>query len=217
MSTSSREFDLNIEEVLEAWGPADAAREIIANALDEAALADTDDPDIYSDDGTWHIRDYGRGFRYEHLTQAEDEEKLDNADKVIGKFGVGIKDAIATCHRYGIDITIHSPHNTFTVKEAPKHGFEEIETLHVEIHPPEKEIKGTEVVLDGITDQDIEAAKQNFIHSLFCRRLWILFSDCCRVTEDKGTALAVPDTNDSAGCVWVGIGRSGPAGTGSLA
>ncbi|WP_248514983.1 ATP-binding protein [Salinarchaeum laminariae] len=163
MSTSTRQFDLNMEEVLEAWGPADAAREIIANAMDEAALTGTDDPDIFSDDGSWHIRDYGRGFRYEHLTQAEDDEKLDNPDKVIGKFGVGVKDAIATCHRHGIVITIHSPHNTFTVKEAPKHGFEEIETLHVEIHSPEKDIEGTEVVLDGITDEDIEAAKQNFI------------------------------------------------------
>ncbi|WP_123539474.1 ATP-binding protein [Halosimplex salinum] len=192
MSTSTREFDLNMEEVLEAWGPADAAREIIANALDEAALTDTDDPDIYSDDGTWHIRDYGRGFRYEHLTQAEDEEKLNNPDKVIGKFGVGIKDAIATCHRHGIGITIHSPYNTFTVKEAPKHGFEEIETLHVEIHPPEKDIKGTEVLLDGITDEDIEAAKQNFIDYTDAELLeQTRFGDVYEVPENEDASVFV--------------------------
>jgi len=45
----------------------------------------------------------------------------------------------------------------------------------------------------------------------------MLLSGRCRAKEDKGTASAVPDTNDSAGCVWVGIGRSGPAPTGSLA
>jgi len=32
----------------------------------------------------------------------------------------------------------------------------------------------------------------------------------------QGTASAVSDTNDSARCVWVGIGRNGPAPTGSL-
>lgn len=192
MSASTREFDLNMEEVLEAWGPADAAREIIANALDEASLTDTDDPDIYSEDGAWHIRDYGRGFRYDHLTQAENEEKLNNPDKVIGKFGVGIKDAIATCHRHGIDITIHSPHNTFTVKEAPKHGFEEIETLHVEIHPPEKDLTGTEVVLDGITDEDIEAAKQNFIGYTEAELLeQTRFGDVYEVPENEDASVFV--------------------------
>jgi hypothetical protein len=44
-----------------------------------------------------------------------------------------------------------------------------------------------------------------------------VLSGSCGVKEDKGTASAVPDTNDSAGCVWVGIGRSGPVGAGSLA
>jgi hypothetical protein len=53
--------------------------------------------------------------------------------------------------------------------------------------------------------------------TLLRRRLWILLSGSCGVKEDKGTAAAVPDTNDSAGCVWVGIGRSGPVAAGSLA
>lgn len=38
MATQTGKFDLNMEAVLEAWGPADAAREILANALDEQAL-----------------------------------------------------------------------------------------------------------------------------------------------------------------------------------
>ncbi|WP_424015634.1 hypothetical protein ACOZ35_06725 [Halorubrum xinjiangense] len=53
--------------------------------------------------------------------------------------------------------------------------------------------------------------------TLFCRRLLILLSCRCGVEEDKDTASAVSDTNDSAGCVWVGIGRSGPVTAGSLA
>ncbi|WP_158413935.1 hypothetical protein, partial [Halorubrum sp. GN11_10-6_MGM] len=42
--------------------------------------------------------------------------------------------------------------------------------------------------------------------TLFCRRLLILASCRCRVEEDKDTASAVSDTDDSARCVWVGIG-----------
>jgi len=53
--------------------------------------------------------------------------------------------------------------------------------------------------------------------TLLRRRLLTLLSGGCGVEEDKGTASAVPDTNDSAGCVRIGIGRSGPAATGSLA
>lgn len=37
------------------------------------------------------------------------------------------------------------------------------------------------------------------------------------VEVDSGTASAMPDTGDSARCVWVGSGRSGSATTGSLA
>jgi len=153
-----------MEEVLEAWGVADATREVIANALDEQALTDTSEVEIYEDDeGRWHIRDYGRGLRHEHLTQNEDEEKLNNPDKVIGKFGVGLKDALATFYRNGVDVTIHSKHETITVEKAPKADFEDIETLHGLIYPPERDIEGTDVVLDGITEAQIDQAKSNFL------------------------------------------------------
>jgi len=73
----------------------------------------------------------------------------------------------------------------------------------------------------GIVDDAIHHALgitgERKLHTLLRRRLWILLSGSCGVKEDKGTAAAVPDTNDSARCVRVGIGRSGPAPTGSLA
>ena len=164
MSEQARKFDLNMEEVLEAWGVADATREVIANALDEQALTDTEEVEIYEDDeGRWHIRDHGRGLRHEHLTQNEDDEKLNNPDRVIGKFGVGLKDALATFYRNGVDVTIHSKHETITVEKAPKADFEDIETLHGLIYPPERDIEGTDVVLDGITEAQIDQAKSNFL------------------------------------------------------
>jgi hypothetical protein len=189
MSEQARKFDLNMEEVLEAWGVADATREVIANALDEQALTDTEEVEIYEDDeGRWHIRDYGRGLRHEHLTQNEDEEKLNNPDKVIGKFGVGLKDALATFYRNGVDVTIHSKHETITVEKAPKADFEDIETLHGLIYPPERDIEGTDVVLDGITENQIDQAKSNFLR----------FTDDELLEETKfGEVYASPAGEDS--------------------
>ena len=88
-----RKFDLNIEEVLENWEVFHALREIIANALDEQILTETKEIEIITEGNIIKIRDFGRGLRYEHLTQNEQEEKNQNPDKVIGKFGVGLKDA----------------------------------------------------------------------------------------------------------------------------
>lgn len=153
------------EDLLEAWEESDGIRELIANALDEQALTDTRPVDIFQGDGgRWHVRDYGRGLRYEHLTQGEDEEKLANPDSVIGKFGVGLKDALAVLYRYGVEVTIHSSHNTFTVEETAKAEFDDVETLHVVVHPPQHpELEGTDVVLDGVGEKDIRAAKENFL------------------------------------------------------
>jgi hypothetical protein len=178
-----------MEEVLEAWGVADATREVIANALDEQALTDTSEVEIYEDDERrWHIRNYGRGLRHEHLTQNEDEEKLNSPDKVIGKFGVGLKDALATFYRNGVDVTIHSKHETITVEKAPKADFEDIETLHGLIYPPERDIEGTDVVLNGITGNQIDQAKSNFLR----------FTDDELLEETKfGEVYASPAGEDS--------------------
>ena len=72
-----KKFDLNIEEILEDWEVFHGIREIIANALDEELLSGSDERiEIFEDDeGNWHIRDYGRGLKYEHLTQKECDEK----------------------------------------------------------------------------------------------------------------------------------------------
>jgi len=73
--TKIRKFDLNIEEVLENWEVFHALREIIANALDEQILTETKEIEIITEGNIIKIRDFGRGLRYEHLTQNEQEEK----------------------------------------------------------------------------------------------------------------------------------------------
>ena len=162
----SREFDLNIERVLENWTVAHAIRELIANALDEAALTGTPEPEIAKDpSGHWHIRDFGRGLRYEHLTQNENTEKLANPDKVVGKFGVGLKDALATFDRHDVDVRIRSRFGDISTAKQHKHGFEDITTLHAVIgDPSDPGLVGTDVQLDGVKDDDVETAKGLFRH-----------------------------------------------------
>lgn len=159
-----REFDLNIEKILENWEVYHAIREIIANALDEQILTRTKNIDIYQDDSSWwHIKDYGRGLNYHHLTQNENDEKLNN-DKLIGRFGVGLKDALATLYRHNIKVKIKSKYGDITLKTASKVGFEDIITLHAEILPPENEnMIGTDFCLFGCAADDIEKAKSLFL------------------------------------------------------
>ncbi len=165
VALAPRLFDLNIQRVLEHWTVSEAVREIIANALDEQALTNTAEPDVVQDpDGGWHIRDFGRGLRYEHFTQNEDVEKLRKHRLVIGKFGVGLKDAIATFDRHAVDVTIRSKHAIITFASAGKHGFEDVHTLHAVVAAPrDPAMVGTDVILTGLTDGDVETAKKLFL------------------------------------------------------
>lgn len=161
---SVRGFDLNIENILENWKNYHAIRELIANALDEQIITKTKDIEIkQSNDGWWHIIDYGRGLNYHHLTQNENEEKLSN-DKLIGRFGVGLKDALATLYRHNVKVEIKSKYGIITLKTASKAGFEDIKTLHAEIIPTENtSMVGTDFCLYGCTKKDIEKAKSLFL------------------------------------------------------
>ena len=104
-------FDLNIQQFLDSWTPRDAVRELLANALDEAMLSGTPTPVIERTGPTeWTISDTGRGLRPEHLAQAESEEKTGSPLPVIGRFGVGLKDALATLHRHGVDVGDEEDH-----------------------------------------------------------------------------------------------------------
>ena len=158
-----KKFDLNVEKILEAWDTYHAIREIIANALDEQLLTDSKDIEISKDKhGEWHVRDYGRGLKYAHLTQNENAEKLANPH-VIGKFGIGLKDALATFDRKGTRVVMKSSHGDMTLERSKKHGFEDLVTLHVCVSPPsEPALVGTDFVL-SVSDEDIAKAKDLFV------------------------------------------------------
>ena len=122
MDNDEKKFDLNIEKILKNWDVFHAIREIIANALDEQILTKTKDIVIYkSNDDCWHIVDYGRGLNYHHLTQNENEEKINN-DNLIGRFGVGLKDSLATLYRNDVKVEITSKFGIITLNQSTKSG-----------------------------------------------------------------------------------------------
>ncbi len=157
-------FDLNVEKILDHWGVPEAAREVIANALDEQALSGSAEPQIVKRRDGWHITDFGRGLRYQHLTQNENPEKRRRSDLVVGKFGVGLKDALATFHRRGVEVRVRSPHGDITLRRAAKTNFADVKTLHAAITPPsEPKRRGTDFTLGGLSDSDMAAARDYFL------------------------------------------------------
>jgi hypothetical protein len=157
-------FDLNIEEVLDHWEVEHAIREVIANALDEQLLTATAEVKIHEDRaGVWHVLDFGRGLSIQHFTLNENPEKQAGPPGIIGKFGVGLKDALATFHRRGVAVEIRSRCGVFRLREAHKHDFDAITTLHVEHEPGDPDIQGTDFVLTGVTREQVDGAKSLFL------------------------------------------------------
>ena len=96
-------FDLNVDKILPEWGVSHALRELIANAIDEQILTHTADIQVeFHEPSTVVIRDFGRGIRKEAFVLCEDEEKM-TSKSVIGRFGFGLKDAVATLFRHNVD------------------------------------------------------------------------------------------------------------------
>ena len=158
-------FDLNIEKILEGWENSHAVRELIANALDEQALTQTAEIEIGQKGREMvHQRLWSRSGNYQHLTQNENQEKLAHPDYVIGKFGVGLKDALATLNRRGVRIEIRSKCGKITLDQMPKHGFDDVITLHAIVGPTtDSNFVGTEILLDGLTKKEIDEAKSFFL------------------------------------------------------
>ena len=60
---------------------------------------------------------------------------------MVGKFGVGLKDALATFDRNRIAVTIRSRYGEITTGKQAKHGFTDIQTLHALICDPKDPFK----------------------------------------------------------------------------
>lgn len=163
MKPEIRKINLRIERSIENWEIYHALREIIANALDEQYITNSKDITIFKDEkNNWHIRDFGRGIKVECFTQDESTEKLSNPN-LIGKFGVGLKEALATFDHNNVRVIIKSRHGLFTFGKSPQDGSNKIVTL-ISIYPPKNTtFLGTEFIFKGISDKDIEQAQNLFL------------------------------------------------------
>lgn len=161
--SEEKRFDLNIEKILDNWEIYHAVREIIANALDEMKISKSDPISITKDNnGYWHIRDFGRGLKYQHLTQNENDEKKNKHD-VIGKFGIGLKDALAVLNKNGIEVHIYSKWNDISLGMLPKEDFPDTITLHALVaSPSQPNLIGTDFVIN-VSDDDIKKAENLFL------------------------------------------------------
>lgn len=159
-----KNFDLNIDKILDNWELPHAIRELIANAIDESVLTKSASPKVAKDDaGWWTIRDFGRGLRYQDLIQSENPEKL-KSPEVIGKFGIGLKDALATFDRKRIKVEIRSKHGDIGLGRVSKHSFDDMVTLHASVGPPSMpDLQGTLCRLQGISDADMAIAMGMFL------------------------------------------------------
>ena len=161
------DFDLNIDKILENWEPKHAVREIIANALDEAKITKTSLPKIEQRDGVWYVQDSGRGLKSDHFLQNESPEKR-SFPGVIGKFGIGLKDALAVLERHGVIVTIFTRDADITLTRKPKSDFEELPSLHAKFSekPSYPTLPGTCFCLQKIKDADVLGAKALFTEYL---------------------------------------------------
>jgi len=83
---------------------------------------------------------------------------------VLGRFGVGLKDALAVLDRKGVEVLLHSAHGDIHLEHRSKTNFPAIHTLHAVLTPPsDPRMTGTAIRIAGIHDHDVDEAKSYFL------------------------------------------------------
>jgi hypothetical protein len=63
-----------------------------------------------------------------------------------------------------VRVTIHSRYAEITFETVGKHGFSDVPTLHAVVAPPrDSEMAGTEFILTGLSDEEVQTAKHFFL------------------------------------------------------
>lgn len=154
-------IDLNIGQAyLSEWTIGMAIRELIANAIDE-----TDDEDIEINklqDGEWEIVNKGKEIKPDNFVMNEGEKSIKQGK--IGKFGIGLKDAIAVLTINGINVTIDTSEYKYLVEYQKKNNLIKSKTLFIKIYDNNGVEKETRVMLNKCKDIFIREAKSYFIN-----------------------------------------------------
>lgn len=154
-------IDLNIgKNYLNDWDVYYAIREIIANALDEKKSEKIEIAEKAEDE--YIIRDFGSGLKIENFIIMGSDKATKN--NVIGKFGVGLKDALSVLSNNGIEVEIMTAKYIFELNMQEKSRITRIKTLHVQAYQnDEKDFKGTKFTLKKCKREHMERAKNQFI------------------------------------------------------
>lgn len=155
-------IDLNIgENYLNDWDVYYAIREIIANALDEQQNENIEIT-YKNEEDEWIIRDFGSGLKIENFIMMG-SNKISNGN-VIGKFGVGLKDALGVLNNNGVQVKIRTDKYLFKFYMKEKSKITNAKTLHVYVYQNnDKVFKGTEFILKKCKREYIEQAKKEFL------------------------------------------------------
>ncbi len=158
-------FDLNIKDILSDWNVWDALRELIANAIDESVITKTKFPiiDWNKESKILTIEDFGRGLNSNDFIQNENNEKKQTKG-IIGKFGIGLKDAIAVLTNNKKSVVFQSKNGFFSPTSEIKKGMvEEIKTLHIQRDITNKIEFGTKIIIENISEEEYKKTLSNFL------------------------------------------------------
>lgn len=153
-------IDLNIgQPYLSDWSEGMAIREFIANALDGASNSDTSIEKIC--EGKWTIINKESEIKPENFIIKEGE-KTKNSSK-IGKFGIGLKDAIGVLMSRGISVEIYTSEYRYVAKYKDKSKLINDKCFFMDIYKNDRDWIGTEIVLNQCKDIFIMNAKSYFL------------------------------------------------------
>lgn len=153
-------IDLNIGQAyLSEWTIDMAIRELIANALDEAEHGIIDIEKV--SEGVWKITNKGSEIKPANFLIKEGEKNKEKGK--IGKFGIGLKDAIGVLMARGIGVEIFTSKYQYVAEYRKKSKIIEDKCLFINIYNNTREWLGTEVILENCKDHYIEDAKSHFL------------------------------------------------------
>lgn len=153
-------IDLNIGKAyLSEWNEGMAIRELIANAMDETIDGEIEIKEIAS--GKWSITNRGSEIKPNNFMINEGVKSKEKGK--IGKFGIGLKDAIGVLMIRGIGIQIITSEFVYVAKYKKKNRCISDECLFMCIYNEKRAWIGTQVVLNNCPGKFIEEAKLNFI------------------------------------------------------
>jgi hypothetical protein len=153
-------IDLNIGQAyLSEWTIDMAIRELIANAIDEAEHGIIDIGKI--SEGVWKITNKGSEIKPANFLIKEGEKNKEKGK--IGKFGIGLKDAIGVLMSRGILVKIFTSEYQYIAEYRKKSKIIDDKCLFINIYNNTRELLGTEVILENCKDHYIEDAKSHFL------------------------------------------------------